>query len=285
MNPISPTTIETIAGILMLVLLIVCILLWLRRWKMGPVGAIRETSTVVQPWSRSWLDFLIVFWVCIIVYVAITLVIIRFIFPSGFDPAVEAMGGHQISWYTILYSSGIQLAILVTVLGAKSSFRFRFFENGSPQSPALTAMDRLIRYMPLLWVTAALSVFLTEKLGISSGEQEAVTMLQQIDDPLKFLAMAFLAVVAAPILEELFFRGILLRFLVGTASQNVALLINAVLFAMLHFNSDSTLPIAVLGFLLGKVYLDTGDLRTSIWMHTFFNAQSVVVIAIARWIH
>ncbi len=284
MNETAQTTLDQIAAGLAFFVIGACLLLWIRKLKWGPIEHRDVLPPEVLPWSRNWLDFMIVFWACIMVYLAVILMVIRFVFPIGFDPVVEAEGGYEPSWYTIIYSSSIQLAMLVTVVGAKFSYQIRFFNQPTVGSSPLIAMDRLIRYMPVLWIAAAVALWLNRQLGISSGEQEAVTMLQRIDNPWKFLAMAFLAVGAAPILEEVFFRGILLRFLVGYANRHVALVVSSVLFAALHFNADSMIPIAILGFLLGKVYLETGDLRSAIWMHIFFNTQSVFVIAIDRWI-
>lgn len=283
MSDVDSQRLEMIAVGFGLAILVACVLLWLRWWKWGPLGGISTEPPEILPWSRSWTDFMIVFWACVMVYLALVMIIIRYIFPTGFDPLLEAERGLELSWYTVTYASSIQLALVITILGAKYSYKIRFFEPSKLGNPALLGFDELIRFMPLLWAGAAVSVWITQVLGVSSGEQEAVTMLQGVRDPLKFLALALLAVVAAPILEEIFFRGLLLRFLLGRASKTAALCISATLFAFLHFNTDSFIPIAILGFLLGKIYLETGDLRTSIWMHVLFNAQAVGVIAAERW--
>ena len=284
MNDVDSQRLELIAVGFGLAFAFTCIFLWIRRLKWGPLEKQNVTIPPIQPWSQSWLDFMIVFWSCVMVYLALVLVIIRYVFPTGFDPALEVERGHEISWYTILYSSSIQIALIITLIGSKYSYKIRFFEPSVAGNPALLGFDVLVRFLPVLWVGAALSMWITHLLGVSSGEQEAVTMLQGIASPAKFIALALLAVVGAPVLEELFFRGILLRFLLGYVGKTAALCISATLFSFLHFNTDSFIPISILGFLLGKVYLDTGDIRSSIWMHVFFNAQSVLIIAVERWI-
>ncbi|MEQ9822860.1 MAG: CPBP family intramembrane glutamic endopeptidase [Puniceicoccaceae bacterium] len=281
----SPSNIaETLANVAGLTLLAGCLYFWLRRWRVGPAETGTSPLTSQDAWSAGWLDLLLVLWCGVMLHFGIAMGIIRFVFPAGFDPAIESMDGLETSWYTILYSSSIQLAMLLTLLGARYAYKLRFFRSGVSTSPSLIALDRLLRYLPLIWAASLLSIWVNEQLGISSGEQEAVTLMQRIEDPWKFLALATLAIVAAPLLEELLFRGIVLRFLIGQTSCRVALIVSSLLFALLHFNLDSFLPIAVLGFLLGKIYLDTGDLRTSIWMHTFFNTQSVLVLTLSRWV-
>lgn len=274
---------EVLAAIAGAILLAGCLFFWLRRWKLGPLEGGTRPLEPEHAWSTNWLDLMLVLWCGFMLHFGIALVIIRFVFPAGFDPGIEAMDGLEVSWFTILYSSSIQLAMLLSLLGARYAYKLRFFASPACKSPSLVGLDRLLRYLPLVWIASVLSVWINQKLGISSGEQEAVTMMLRIHDPWKFLMMAALAIVAAPLLEEILFRGIVLRFLIGQTSKWVALFASSMLFALLHFNLDSLLPIAVLGFLLGKVYLDTGDLRTCIWMHTFFNTQSVLVLTLSRW--
>ena len=283
MNDSTSPTLETIAAFVGVALLLGCVLLWLRRWKWGPIENGEKVAPEVTPWSRSWTDFMIVILASVMVFVALALTMSRFVLPPGFDPMQNLASGQEASWYTILYSSSIQFALIITIFGAKFSYKIRFFQPSAIGSSALIGFDRLLRYMPLIWVVAALSIFVTEALGIRSGEQDAVTMMQEMQNPWKFQTMVLLAVLVAPVLEEIFFRGILLRFLLGHANPTVALIISSLMFSVLHFNTDSFLPIAVLGFLLGKVYLDTGDLRASIWMHVLFNSQSVAVMFMMKF--
>lgn len=79
------------------------------------------------------------------------------------------------------------------------------------------------------------------------------------------------AVVVAPILEELFFRGLLLRTLEKRLSERKALVISSVLFGILHFNPGIPGHILV-GFVLGRLAQLTGGLWISIALHMSYNA-------------
>ncbi len=221
MNDSTSPTLETIATLVGVGLLLGCVLLWMRRWKWGPIENRDIAVPEVTPWSRSWTDFMLVILAAVMVFVAIALTMSRFVLPPGFDPMLDLASDREASWYTILYSSSIQFALIITIFGAKFSYKIRFLRPPTVGSSALIGFDRLLRFMPLIWVAAALSIFVTEALGIRSGEQDAVTMMQEMQNPWKFQAMVLLAVVVAPVLEEIFFRGILLRFLLDRLTQQL----------------------------------------------------------------
>ena len=83
-----------------------------------------------------------------------------------------------------------------------------------------------------------------------------------------------LAVVIAPITEEILFRGIILRGLLGRWHPWVAVLITSVLFALMHFNPAQA-PIAIaIGMVLGWLYVRTRSLGICILGHAFNNAAA-----------
>ena len=107
------------------------------------------------------------------------------------------------------------------------------------------------------------------------------------------------AVVIAPFVEELFFRGLLLRAAYnrvlrrgGTAARAVltATVTSALGFALLHLyqSPDVTLLIILggttffLGLINSRVTLSTGRLGAAIIAHAFFNGSSVVLVLLAN---
>ncbi len=91
------------------------------------------------------------------------------------------------------------------------------------------------------------------------------------------VVLAVCAVTAAPFAEEVVFRGILLPALAKQMPLRRALLVSAVIFAFIHVWSDPrswplAIPLSVVGWILGVLYVRTGSLRTSIVCHAVFNA-------------
>jgi membrane protease YdiL (CAAX protease family) len=90
------------------------------------------------------------------------------------------------------------------------------------------------------------------------------------------------AVIFAPLVEELLFRGILLRALLRKVEPATAVLASAVIFALVHYLGDpNTLPflpaLAALGAVLAFTALRTGDLSMSIFIHAGFNLTTTIL--------
>ena len=83
-----------------------------------------------------------------------------------------------------------------------------------------------------------------------------------------------LAVVVAPFTEEVVFRGLVLRGLLGRWSPWAAIILSSVLFALMHFNPAQA-PIAfAAGMVLGWVYVRTRSLGLCILGHAMNNASA-----------
>lgn len=77
--------------------------------------------------------------------------------------------------------------------------------------------------------------------------------------------------VAAPVCEELLFRGILLNGLLRNYSPAVAIGQSALLFGVFHFNPAQSVNAAVMGLLLGWLYYQTRSLGLCIGLHALNN--------------
>lgn len=86
------------------------------------------------------------------------------------------------------------------------------------------------------------------------------------------------AVVMAPLFEEIVFRGFLFRGLANSWGWMWGALASAAIFGGAHLQLDIFLPLAALGFVLAWAYHRTGSLWTCVTMHAIFN-----LIAVAAW--
>ncbi len=86
-----------------------------------------------------------------------------------------------------------------------------------------------------------------------------------------FLLLSFSSVALPAVLEELFFRGILLRSLTVYRAL-LAILISSIANALLYF-SPAAFPIRFLcSFLIGSLYYATGSISVSVSVHIMTNA-------------
>jgi membrane protease YdiL (CAAX protease family) len=92
--------------------------------------------------------------------------------------------------------------------------------------------------------------------------------------------LVLIAVVAAPLFEELFFRGFLFRGLTRSWGWVLGAVISSAAFGAAHAQFTIFLPLFALGFALAWVYKRTGSLWTCIAFHALFNAHAVVIWAL-----
>jgi glutamate-5-semialdehyde dehydrogenase len=81
-----------------------------------------------------------------------------------------------------------------------------------------------------------------------------------------------LAVVIAPLTEEVIFRGLILRGMLGRLRASWAVALSAVLFAVTHLNPAQAPVALLLGLLLGWIYLRTRSLGLCMIGHAVNNA-------------
>lgn len=74
-------------------------------------------------------------------------------------------------------------------------------------------------------------------------------------------------VIAAPIVEEFFLRGVIARGLLAHQTPAKAILWSAFFFALIHFNIWQAIPAFAIGAFLGWIYWKTNSLKTCIFIH------------------
>ena len=136
------------------------------------------------------------------------------------------------------------------------------------------------------WMFAAYGIFflctiLYSLVVQTDSEQQVLQEIGDEQDTLELIAQGFLVVIAAPISEELFFRGFLFGGLRNRISFWPAALISGVIFGSIHLvggSSEVIPPLAVFGVLLAWLYERTGSLGPPIMMHALQNAIAFAVV-------
>jgi hypothetical protein len=87
-----------------------------------------------------------------------------------------------------------------------------------------------------------------------------------------------LAVVVAPVFEEMLFRGIVLPALVQRFGLGLSVAAVSALFALIHGHVPSMVPLFVLSVALCLAYTWTGSLAVPMVMHAAFNSVTVTLL-------
>ena len=113
------------------------------------------------------------------------------------------------------------------------------------------------------------------------AEEQTLLLTQQflIMDSIWDLGIMILIMgVVAAVGEELLFRGILQNlFQNWSKSKHLAAWLTALLFSVIHMQYHAVLPRFFLGAFIGYVYLYSGNLRSAIYLHFFYNTSLVVL--------
>lgn len=89
-------------------------------------------------------------------------------------------------------------------------------------------------------------------------------------------------VIVAPVTEELFFRGLILRGLLKRYSTVTAIVWTSILFGVIHMNPYQIGGAFVVGIFLGWLMLRTGSLWPCLLAHSLFNLHALVLPVLAE---
>lgn len=123
---------------------------------------------------------------------------------------------------------------------------------------------------------------IAELAGVDDAPQEAVQRLENAGGA-ELALLAVGVVVIAPVVEELVFRGLLLRSLLRRMGPGPAVGLSACLFGVIHLADPGAAVVVpglvALGLLAGVEATRTGSLSRPILLHAGFNLLTVVVLA------
>lgn len=141
-----------------------------------------------------------------------------------------------------------------------------------------TSLLTLLFVLPVLTGVSAAWTLLLRAIGLPDAPQDLIAVFGAVQSPLVLVAMMFVAVVIAPMNEELLFRGIIFRFFRQRFGRLAAFAVSGILFGLLHGNWAGFLPLATLGVALALAYEHSGDIRVPIIAHGLFNLNTTVVL-------
>lgn len=137
---------------------------------------------------------------------------------------------------------------------------------------------RHIIYLPVVAIAAvALQTgFISPLVGLIAVPEPLIPFL--LEDTFQLTFFSFLTVVLlAPLLEEVFFRGIIQEGLMQRRGPVVAILLTSLLFGFIHLNPWQFVTGFLLGLFVGWLYYLTRDLLLAIGFHLFNNLFVLLV--------
>lgn len=187
---------------------------------------------------------------------------------------------------TVAAGAAAQLGMLAGALAHRGLVERREWFDQPPFSKRdfLSGGATFLISLPLLIGVANLWEFVLVRVGLPVSRQDLIAMFANAESPWLLAAMIFLAVVVAPLAEELVFRAGLFRYLRTRVPRLVALLLPALIFATLHINwsnlqgLSSLAPLIALAVVFSLAYERTGRIGTCVVAHALFNLNTILVI-------
>jgi uncharacterized protein len=130
---------------------------------------------------------------------------------------------------------------------------------------------------PIVLIVARINQLIWQGQG---GSNPILPIALENKDSVAFTIFVITASIAAPIFEEILFRGFLLPSLTRYLPVWGAITVSALLFAVAHFSLSEILPLAALGMVLGYVYVRSRNLLASMLLHSLWNGGTLLTLFI-----
>jgi len=274
-----------VASLLILAILVSSAALWIRHIQRSRRQIVIDNG--VPAWPIGWVDFGIFACAMIItVFVVQNVAAVLFLSAPIEGEAPQELTPRLAVFAVLL----LQLPMLAVFYAAR-----RFYPGhyaGQLNNAELTvgvafrqAVPLFLMCLPLIWIASLIWTHLLTALeaagAIDAFEPQAlITLFQDGGDPIAITLLVALAILLAPIVEEIVFRGCVYRFLKSQTTLLPAQILSGCVFSFMHWNLMSFVPLVIVGVFLARVYEKSGNLMVAIWFHAFFNAFSLLMLFI-----
>jgi hypothetical protein len=127
--------------------------------------------------------------------------------------------------------------------------------------------------LPLMLIVSLLNQQIWQGQG---GSNPLLQTVLEEQDPVALIVFFLTAAVAAPLFEEVLFRGFLLPSLTKYLPVSGAIVLSSFVFAAAHLSLSEVLPLTVLGMMLGLVYTRSRNLLSPMILHSAWNSVTML---------
>lgn len=274
-----------VASLLILAILVSSAALWIRHIQHSRRQIVIDNG--VPAWPIGWVDFGIFACAMIItVFVVQNVAAVLFLSAPIEGEAPQELTPRLAVFAVLL----LQLPMLAVFYAARRFYPGHYASqlNNAELTVGVAfrqAVPLFLMCLPLIWIASLIWTHLLTALeaagAIDAFEPQAlITLFQDGGDPIAITLLVTLAILLAPIVEEIVFRGCVYRFLKSQTTLLPAQILSGCVFSFMHWNLMSFVPLVIVGVFLARVYEKSGNLMVAIWFHAFFNAFSLLMLFI-----
>lgn len=157
--------------------------------------------------------------------------------------------------------------------------KLKFKSFGFKKYPILKTIFAIVKGYFLYILISAIIVTFTLKTNIKvPGYQVDWSIFSFFNDNIYSIVIAgILIILIAPFLEEIFFRGFILRTLCDRAGLLMGSILSAGFFAVLHMPWANIIPVFILGLIINSIVIKSKSLWPAIGFHIFNNAIAFTI--------
>ena len=172
-------------------------------------------------------------------------------------------------------------------------FALASFARGRKPKHVFGLRKRSQKYIIIITIAGMFVAYIAVLIGsiissflLSTGEpkkenlQEIVQTLMTNDDISLKIAIALSAIIFAPLIEEIIFRGYLYPVIKRFSHPIFSCVITSLLFAVIHSNLEGLIPLFLLAIVLTIFYEISKSIWVPILMHACFNGVNTISILI-----
>ncbi|MEI7729230.1 MAG: type II CAAX endopeptidase family protein [Verrucomicrobiota bacterium] len=205
--------------------------------------------------------------------------LMQWLVPGGMSNASESQRFLGFVVSTVFFQgSGLLLIVGFLYLNQCSAVEAFGMKNGSLLRCAGLALAAFIVVLPLAWGLGQVSSRLIEALSGKPQLQMGVQIMQTRQAPMEVAFMCLSTMVLAPLVEEIFFRGILYHAVKRMGYPRMAIWSTTLLFAAIHGNLMTLPPLFMLAMVLTWLYEVTDNLLAPVLLHSLFNAANLATL-------
>lgn len=236
-------------------------------------SAIATANSTVK-WETPW-DWEITWQVLIVGFFFVSQIVIPLLLGllriSPVDASLRIKSLYILGTYLAMAIGGVS----VLYFSIKSFFPLPpdWFKFKLADSWVLWGVGGYLAALPLVLLVSLINQLIWQGQG---GSNPLLLLALQAQDKVALAIFFLTSSIAAPVFEEIMFRGFLLPSLTRYVSVSGAIIISGLIFAIAHLSLSEVLPLATLGIVLGFVYTRSRNLLAPMLLHCLWNSGTLI---------
>ncbi|HAU39731.1 MAG: hypothetical protein UV80_C0002G0227 [Candidatus Peregrinibacteria bacterium GW2011_GWF2_43_17] len=194
----------------------------------------------------------------------------------AYIPYFTTLTRADISGYNFAILYLLQIVVfalpLFAIVFIRKGFKWRFF--GFETVGVKVAIKYILLGYFMYWIVMMVitNLMIEFDVQLPGFETQETHMPLMGESQIEWIISALIIILVAPIFEEIFFRGFIFKTLIERSKTWIAFLISGAIFAGIHLEFGTFMPLFILGLILNWIFFKTKSIYPGILFHIINNA-------------